>query len=77
MLLEVCVNRWNLLTGMEKPSQMKGQRIEYRGLTEQCGQRRWQKPGLRTVFCDGREEGGCPDPAQRTSCVQKHGPAWG
>lgn len=69
MLLEMCANRWNL-TGIEKPPQMKGQRIEYRGLREQCRQRGWRKPGLRTVFCDGGEEGGCPDPAQKTSCVQ-------
>lgn len=63
-------DRGNMLTGIEKPPQMNGQGIEYRGLREQCGQRRWQKPGVRTVLCDGTEEGECSDQTQRRSCVQ-------
>lgn len=69
-LLEMCGNGGNLLLGIGEPLQMKSQGMEYRGLRQQYRQSREQKPGLRTVFCDNREEGVCSDPEQRTSCVQ-------
>lgn len=34
------------------------------------GQRRWEKPGFRTGFCENGKEGGCSDPEQRMSSVQ-------
>lgn len=45
---------------------MKDHSVDFRGLREQY------EPS-RTLFCKGRQEGGCSDPTQRTSCVQNSG----